>query len=48
VKKNKADEHLLQFTQIPQSLGASGEEEEISVQTTTSQKGVVEKNLQQI
>jgi len=41
--KNKADEHLLQFTQIMQSLGPSVDEVEISVQTTTSEKEVAEK-----
>jgi len=46
--KNKPDEHLLQFTQIQQSLGPSTEEVEISVQTTTSEKGVTKKSLQQI
>jgi len=46
--KKKADKHLLQFTQMPQSLlGPSGEEAEISVQTITSEKGVAEKSLQQ-
>jgi len=37
--KIKADEHLLQFTQIP----LRGEEAEISVQTTTSEKEIAEK-----
>jgi len=46
--KNKADEYLLQFTQIPQSLWPSGEKAEISVQATTSKTGVAEKSLQQI
>jgi len=47
--KNKADEYnMLQFTQIPQLLGPNGEEAEMSMQTTTSEKGVAEKSLQKI
>jgi len=46
--QKKADKPLLQFTQIPHSLGPSWEEAEISVQTVTFEKGVAEKSLQQI
>jgi len=49
--KSKTNEHLLQFTQIPQSLarwGLVGRRQRFQCKLDTFEKGVAEKSLQLI